>query len=79
MPAFVGAIMPLTTALYLHAALEIAIGIALLFEILPKITYAVATIMLASILIFVGLDDVTFRDVGLALTAFGLWLGAKQK
>lgn len=78
LPDFVSALMPLELALWLHAALEIALGCAILFEFLPRITYAVAALMLIGILVFLGVNDVTFRDVGLALLAVSLWLTATK-
>ncbi len=73
-PQWVSGFVSPETFLLLHSIFELALAAAILFKIKPKIAYALAALDLLAILIFSGIDAVTFRDVGLFFLAFALWL-----
>ncbi len=70
--------MPLAQYLRLQGAGEIALGLALLGWFLPvtmvRTAAALAALEMAMILLFVGIDPITFRDIGLFGAAAGLFL-----
>ena len=71
-------IMTIDTYLKLQAIGEFAIALVLLAWFLPKRAVFIASFLAAfeilSILIFVGIDRTTFRDIGLLGAAVGLFL-----
>lgn len=77
-PSFVSAIIPATTFLAIHGIVELLLAAAILFKLSPKITYGLASLMLLSIIVFYGINEVTFRDVGLFALATGLWVEAMR-
>ncbi|MEK7512810.1 MAG: hypothetical protein AAB601_01270 [Patescibacteria group bacterium] len=73
-PQWVGALLPRETFLLFHSVGELVLGVLILF--LSRRWLAtigiVAFLDLAAILVFYGVDDVTFRDFGLAFAALAL-------
>ncbi|MFH0806208.1 MAG: DoxX family membrane protein [Candidatus Brennerbacteria bacterium] len=65
MPAWVESLLPLEQFAIAHGVFQVLLGAALLVGVLPKFASAVATLDLAAILVFYGIDLVTFRDIGL--------------
>lgn len=61
-------------ALKIHAIVSLIIGVSLLTGFKLKIFSILAFLELAAILIFYGVDNVTFRDFGLATAAIALFL-----
>lgn len=60
--------------LYGHAVFELILGLALLFGFfLPLVSFLIFLDLLA-ILLFYGVDDVTFRDFGLLMASLALFL-----
>ncbi len=55
-----------------HGFFELIVGTILIAGIWPRLVSALAFLDLSSILIFYGVDDITFRDIGLALAAIVL-------
>ncbi len=78
-PAWTTAIIPQETTLMIHAVSVIIIGLGLLAGFWRALFSAAATLTLLSIVVFYGLDDITFRDVGLILVAFVLFLRSVAK
>ncbi|RJQ13566.1 DoxX family membrane protein [Candidatus Parcubacteria bacterium] len=68
-----------TSALKIHGLADIVLGLWILSGWRLKISSAMAFLMLLGILIASGLDEITFRDVGLALAALGLHFYQKEK
>lgn len=60
------------TGLQLNGALDVALGLLLILDKLPKIVAAVASIHLAGILITQGINALIIRDVGLFGAALAL-------
>ncbi|HLD25869.1 MAG TPA: hypothetical protein VJC05_02405 [Candidatus Andersenbacteria bacterium] len=52
-------------ALQMNGALDLTLGLLLLFNVWPRLAGAVATAHLAGILVVHGVDAVVIRDVGL--------------
>ena len=59
--------------LVVHAVFELTLGLALIMGWFLPMTSLVAFFDFASILIFYGIDIITFRDFGLTLAAFALF------
>ncbi len=73
-PRWIGQIVDAQTFLTIHSAFELLLAILLLFGIFLSAASLVAFLDFASILVFYGVDDITFRDFGLALAALTLFL-----
>lgn len=76
MPLFVGAPSPIEMYLRLQGIGEFIIGVLFLAWFLGKLGPRIAAILsvleIASILLFVGIDLITFRDIGLLGAALAL-------
>lgn len=75
-PPWLGSFIAPEAFLTIHSVFNIVIGIGLLIGFWRVLFSATAAASLASIVIFYGVDDVTFRDVGLAIVAIVLFLRA---
>jgi len=64
--------VPLTTAMYGTAVLDLAVGLALLADVLVWAAAALGALHLVTVMILVGLTDVTIRDVGLLFASASL-------
>ena len=64
--------------LTIHGLFEIVLGLALLFGIYKKLTAALAFLSLAGIIIFFGINDITFRDLGLIAAAYTLFILVRE-
>jgi len=73
-PTFVGDFIDPEIFLVAHGFLWIITAAGLIAGFWRPLFAGIATLGLVSILIFNGIDDITFRDVGLALAAFVLFL-----
>lgn len=73
-PAWLAGIVDPEAFLGIHSFFNLIIGVGLLAGFWRITFSAAAAASLASILVFYGVDDVTFRDVGLAIVAFALLL-----
>lgn len=73
-PSFVGEIIDPEVFLIAHGFLWIVTAAGLIAGFWRPFFAAVAFLGITSILIFFGVDDITFRDVGLALAALVLFL-----
>ncbi|MBI2506653.1 MAG: hypothetical protein HYW00_00745 [Candidatus Colwellbacteria bacterium] len=60
----------------IHSFFNLFIGVGLLIGFWRILFSGAATLSLLLIVVFYGVDDVTFRDVGLAIIAFVLFLRA---
>lgn len=80
--AFVGGVMPLETYLAIQGAGEILLALVFLAWFLPRrlvlAAAVVAALEIAGILLFTGIDLITFRDLGLLGAALALALLAGQ-
>lgn len=65
--------------LKLHGIIEIVLGLGLLSGFYPAVFSGLTFLDFVSILIFYGIDDVVFRDIGLAAAALALLLMVKKK
>ncbi len=78
-PSWVGAIINPQTFLAIHSAFELILGILLLCGwLLPGVSLLVF-LDFVSIIIFYGVDDITFRDFGLAMAALALFVLVTNK
>ena len=75
-PLWLDTVIPAETFLIIHSIFNLVVGAGLLAGLWRMVFAGLATASLASILIFYGVDDTTFRDVGLAILAFVLFLRA---
>lgn len=75
-PPWVGSLIAPEAFLTVHSVFNIVVGIGLLIGFWRVLFSAAATVSLAGIVISNGVDDVTFRDVGLTVMAFVLFLRA---
>ncbi len=73
-PPFVSEYMDPEVFLVGHGFVWIVTAAGILAGFWRPFFSAVAFLGITSILIFFGVDDITFRDVGLAITAFVLFL-----
>ena len=71
-PAWVESLMPLDKFALAHGVFQVLLGAALLVGVLPRCAAVVAVLDLAAILVFFGIDLVTFRDLGLFFAALAL-------
>jgi uncharacterized membrane protein YphA (DoxX/SURF4 family) len=78
-PSFVSLVMPREVFLMLHAIFELALGIGLVAGLWTSVLSALAFFALLSILTLFGIDDVTFRDFGLAAMALALFVRVTYK
>ncbi|MDP3725165.1 MAG: DoxX family protein [Nanoarchaeota archaeon] len=63
--------------LMLHGAFEIVLALALLLGFWKRLASLLAFLSIAGMLIFYGVDDVSFRDFGLLAMAYALLLLTK--
>ena len=73
-PPWLGVIIAPEAFLTIHSIFNLIIGVGLLVGFWRILFSAAAVASLAGIVVFYGVDDVTFRDVGLAIVAFALLL-----
>lgn len=66
-------------ALMAHGVFEILLALILLSGLWKRLASILAFLSLAGILIFYGVDDVSFRDFGLLAAAYALMLDIKNK
>lgn len=78
-PPWLGSFIAPEAFLTIHSVFNIVVGIGLLIGLWRIIFSAAALASLAGILIFYGVDDITFRDVGLAIVSFVLVLRALKR
>lgn len=72
-------LLPLKQAMIMTAVLDIVIGIFLLIDVLTWLAALVAGVHLVVILVTVGIDAVTVRDIGLLGVAIALAVAAWPK
>jgi uncharacterized membrane protein YphA (DoxX/SURF4 family) len=72
-PAWTAALAPAETLILVHGAIQAILGLALAMNFALRITALVAVADLAAIILFYGIDAVTFRDVGLLIMAAALF------
>ncbi len=68
-PDWVITFLPKEVFLTAHGFFELGVGALLIAGVWPRFISTLAFLDLSSILIFYGVDDITFRDVGLTLAA----------
>lgn len=61
-------------ALTIHGAFEILLALILLIGLWKRLAATLAFLSLAGIIIFYGIDDISFRDFGLLMAAYALML-----
>ncbi|MBI3495384.1 hypothetical protein HY065_02045, partial [Candidatus Berkelbacteria bacterium] len=79
----VAQLAPIETYLRLQGAAELALGILFLAWFLPRFGVRMASILavgeMALILLFVGVDPITFRDIGLLGATAALFLLSRPR
>ncbi len=79
-PAWLGGLISPLTFIYIHGAFELALGLGIIIGFFLPVLSLLAALDFFSILIFFGVDDVTFRDFGLLMSALALlFLTKKEK
>ncbi len=78
-PHWVGALMPISSFLTIHSIFELLLGIAILVGLWLPASSLIAFADILAILVFYGVDDLTFRDFGLMLSALALFLLTTKK
>lgn len=73
-PSWVHNIYPAESFIILHGVLDVLLGVGLLSGRLLWLFSAVSFFNLAGILFFYGVDDITFRDLGLSMAALALFV-----
>ncbi len=72
-PHWVGSIINPQTFLIIHSTFELIFAVLLLWGTFLPAVSLLAFLDFVSILIFYGVDDLTFRDFGLAMAALALF------
>ncbi len=78
-PDWVDKILDRQTFLHIHSGIELLLGILLLLGVFLPFVSLVVFFDIVAILLFYGIDDITFRDFGLAMMALALFLAATKK
>ena len=73
-PQWVGKIAAPETFLTVHGIFELILGALIITGFFLPIASLLLFLDMGSILLFYGVDDVTFRDFGLLMSAFALFL-----
>lgn len=71
-PGWVETLVSTETFSVAHGIFQVLLGAALLIGVIPKVTSVFAAADLATILVFYGIDLVTFRDLGLFFASLAL-------
>ncbi len=79
-PQWISSFLPAGDFLVGHAIIELILGFGFLVGFRLPIVSIIAFFDMLGILVFYGVDEITFRDFGLALAALSLFLSSlKQK
>ncbi len=78
-PGWVETVVAKEIFLTAHGYGEVILGVLLLSGFAPLIISLLAFLDVSSILVFYGVDDITFRDVGLAIVAIVLFVRQFKK
>lgn len=78
-PQWVGNIVSPELFLSIHAGFEIILGLALITGIFLPAASLIAFLDMFALLIFYGIDEVTFRDIGVLAAAIALYLITFEK
>ena len=78
-PAWLGDIIAPLTFIYIHGAIELALGLGIIIGFYLPALAIIASLDLFAILIFFGVDDVTFRDFGLLMASLALFFFTRKE
>lgn len=78
-PQFVSVVMPIDTFLVAHSVFELALGVGLISGLWIPILSTLALLSFFSIITLIGINEVTFRDFGLACMALALFVRVVYK
>ncbi|HEY4523882.1 MAG TPA: DoxX family membrane protein [Candidatus Paceibacterota bacterium] len=78
-PQFVQTVIPRETFLFFHSVFQIGLGAGLIIGAWIPILSILAFLSMFSILTLFGIDEVTFRDFGLACMALALFVRVTYK
>lgn len=73
-PQWLGKIIAPETFLVVHGVFELVLGVSIVTGFFLPIASLLLFLDMGSILLFYGVDDVTFRDFGLLMSALALFL-----
>ena len=73
-PRWVGSVIDPQLFLSVHAGFEIVLGLAILAGFLLPLASLLTFFDMFALLLFYGIDEVTFRDFGLLMSALALYL-----
>lgn len=77
-PQWVGVIMPVETFLIFYGVFEVLLGVTFISGFSLRAASVLAFLSLLSIIVFFGVDEITFRDFGLLMMALALFLLSKE-
>ncbi len=77
-PEWTEAIAVPSTLLVVHGIVQVIVGAALAGGFMLRVASAIAALDLAAIIVFYGIDAVTFRDAGLLVMAAVLYRIARK-
>lgn len=78
-PTWVSSIIPADIFLLVHGIMEVVLAFLLVGGVFLPFASFVAFADLLSIILFFGIDEVTFRDFGLLAAALALYLLSKKR
>lgn len=78
-PSWIQSVLDPKIFLYLHAVFELVLGLGILAGAFLPIFSLAAFFDILAILIFYGVDEITFRDASLLMTALALFLMSSKK
>jgi len=77
-PSWLGKIIAPETFLTVHGVFELILGVLIITGFFLPFASLLLFLDMGSILLFYGVDDVTFRDFGLLMSALALFLLTKD-
>ncbi|MCP6719796.1 MAG: DoxX family protein [Patescibacteria group bacterium] len=78
-PRWIGNIIDPQTFLYIHSTFELVLGLILIIGLWLPLAALLMFLNMFAILLFFGVDDITFRDFGLLMAALALFLLAVER
>ncbi len=77
-PSWLGHMINPITLIYIHGAFELALGLGIIIGFFLPILSFLSFLDFLAIIIFFGVDDITFRDFGLLMSALALFLMTRR-
>jgi uncharacterized membrane protein YphA (DoxX/SURF4 family) len=78
-PGWLGNMINPVIFIYIHGAFELVLGLGIILGLVLPILSFLAFLDFLAIIVFFGVDDVTFRDFGLLMSALALFLMTRKE